>query len=355
MRWVLGLMAAALVAVAVGEARAQDDKNPVWAMIDEANDLAPKNPKAALAVARKAAATGHPEGLNLLGVFTYQGIGMPADPAGGLKLYRQAVAKGSKGARLNLATVLLSDDEDRNDREAVEALKPVMDDPQVGPVAAYPMGRAKLFGLGGPRDMKGGLELLETAAKYDQANGDANFLVGRGYAEGWGGFPQDPAKATSYFRRSAEAGDERGQWYYAMALLDGLGVEPNAREAWRWVRRSAEQGYRPGMVSAAVMLATGQGVAENDPEARRWYEKAALAGSTHALATLGAMLMIGEGGDIDRITAQAYLELAAQAGSEKGASFISQFGFKPTAEQRQAIEGVKASWRIKGAKLEADG
>lgn len=336
-------LAAALLA---GPVAAAEKTTPGEQMMMQANQLAEKDPVAAMALMRKAAATGDGEALNGLGIFYRMGIGTPIDEVEGLRLMEQALARGSRGAALNLGRTFLADDDPANDARGIDLLKPLSDDENVAGMTLYPLGRAMLFGQGGRKPyLEGGMNLLEMAESHEPNNADLFFLLGRGHGAGWGGRKVDAARSAKYFKRSAELGDERAQWYYGMALLNGDGVRMDPREAWTWVRKSGEAGYVPGQISTAVMLAVGQGVQENDAEAREWYRKAAEQGSAHALRGLGVMLMIGEGGPVDSLTGQAYAEMAREGGDRNAGALLDQMGKDLSLEDRRKAEDIKIDWK----------
>ncbi len=338
------LSAGPVAAAPAGKSAPLDPK--AQGQIDKAYGLVGTDPDAALALMKQIAETGDPEAINGLAVFIDRGVGQTADPDAAMAMMEQALAKGSIGARLNIGTALLTDSDADNDARGVDLLLPLTKNDAVAGQTLYPLGRAMLLGLGGrPQDIDGGLSMLELGERFNGDNEDLLFLLGRAHQNGWGSWDPNPVKAAGYFRRSAELGDPRAQWNYAMALLNGEGVAISETEAWKWVKASGEAGYRNAQVSTAVMLAIGQGVAEDDVQARAWYEKAALAGSAHALSSLGMMLITGEGGPVDAVTGQAYLELAAAGGGAFSKRLLDERGIAPTAGQRATIDRIKASWR----------
>lgn len=317
-------------------------------LMEQANRLVETDPKAALATMKRAAATGNPEAINGLGVFIYTGVGAPADPVKGRKLYEDALARGSQGAALNLGRLLLTDDIQANDDVGIGLLTPLAKNDTFAPRVLYPLGRAMLLGMGShPQDVEGGLGMLAMAEAYEADNADLLYLLGRAHQNGWGGWKEDSVKAADYFRRSAERDDARAQWQYGMMLLNGDGAPLNPSDAWVWVKKSADNGYLNGQVSAAVMLAIGQGVRENDPEAREWYRKAAEQGSAHALRSLGYMLLTGEGGAVEPSRGQAYVELAIEGGDEAAGTLLRDMGKTLSAADRRSADAVKSDWKRK--------
>ncbi|MDB5469017.1 MAG: hypothetical protein JWR84_577 [Caulobacter sp.] len=341
---VLGVAAALLAGAASAAEKATLGED----MMMQASKLAETDQVAALALMRKAAATGDPEAVNGLAGFRWMGVGAPADLVEATALYEQAIAKGSKAAASNLGRRLLLDDDAANDARAIAMLKPLAQDDMLASTVLYPLGRAMLFGQGGSKPfLTGGMDLLEMAESREPNNADLFYLLGRAYQVGWGERAPDAARSTRYFKHAAELGDARAQWYYGMALLDGEGVRMDARQAWTWVRKSGEAGYVNGQISTAVMLAVGQGVQENDAEARLWYRKAAEQGSAHALRGLGLMLMTGEGGPIDGLTGQAYAEMAREGGDENAGALLEQSGQTLSVEDRRKTEEIKIAWKRK--------
>lgn len=256
------------------------------------------------------------------------------------RLWAQALRDGSQNARLNIGMRRLANDDPADDAEAVTWLKGL--DEMYQPAAAYPLGRAYLFGAGVQRDLGKGTRLMQTAVRADPGNIDAQFLLGRAYQDGWG-VPVDLDAARTHLTLAADSGDPRAQWNLGMLLIDG-GAPSDLTTAYRYVRQSAEQNFESGMISLAVMLAVGQGVAPDPTEARLWYARAAENGSAHALRALGMMMLVGEGGASDPVKGAAYVELAAEGGDANAATLLRQFA-EPLSQLPYAdIDAAKAKW-----------
>lgn len=328
---------------APGAAQSATDKE-VDRLIEAAGERLDAGDKAgARRLIEQAAATGHPDALNALGVYTSMGIGGAADEPAAIRLFERAVASGSTGAMLNLGGRLLQAARTpAEQRRGFEMMTRAYADEEIRPLAAAEMGLAYMFGFGVERDLKRGVDLMEEAERGDGADASVLFLLGQTYENGWGGRTNDVRKAYSYFLRAAERDHWKAAWHVGMMLLNGEGVVRNDREAYRWVRKSGEGGDLQGQISTAVMLALGQGVAENQAEARLWYEKAAVRGSAHAVRGLGAMLYLGQGGPVEPARGYGYLELAAEGGDENaGAILLNLDGPEPP---RAEIDRHKAAW-----------
>lgn len=310
---------------------------------DDAMTLLDTDPARALAAMEALAADGDNEAVNAVAaIIDNPPDGIPQDQARALRLWEQAVASGSDAARLNLGTRLLLNDGTADDVRAVSLLQAIRD-AQMIPLAAYPLGRAYLFGEGVEEDLERGSRLLMTAVEATPDNIDAQFLLGRAYLNGWG-IPVDDPAAYRHLKVAADGGDPRAQWNVGMALLNGDGVTANPALAHAYVRAAAEGGDVAGMVSMAVMLALGQGVEPDPAQARQWYRRAAETGSAHALRGLGGMLLTGEGGRVDAVTGAAYLELAAKAGDENAPAMQRAYAEQIASLDRGAVEAAKAAW-----------
>lgn len=310
---------------------------------EDAMALMATDPGRALARLESLADGGDNEAVNAVAsIIDNPPDGVPRDRARALRLWEQAVAGGSDAARLNLGTHLLVNDDPADDARAVAMLRAI-EDARLIPFAAYPLGRAALFGDGVEQDMGQGARLLATAVEAAPDNIDARFLLGRAYQNGWG-IPVDAAAAYRHLKVAADGGDPRAGWNIGMMLLNGDGVTANPALAFDYVRASAEDGHMDGMISMAVMLAVGQGTQPDPGQARQWYLRAAETGSAHALRGLGGMLMTGEGGPVDAVTAAAYLDLAAKGGDSLAATLQQRFAPQIAALDRAAVEAVKSRW-----------
>lgn len=312
--------------------------------LDDALELLTRDTAAGLAALEALAADGEPEAMNVVAGII---IDPPAesaiapDPVRAIALWERALEGGSIGARLNYGTRLMLNDDPADDARAVGMLREVQGD--LIPLAAYPLGRAYLFGNGVEQDLERGSLLMKLAVEAAPDNIDARFLLGRAYRNGWG-IPVDAEAAYRHLKLAADAGDERAQWNIGMMLLEGEGVMANATLAYGYVRTSAETGHLDGMISLAVMLALGQGVEPDPAQARQWYRRAAETGSAHALRGLAGMLLNGEGGRIDAVTGAAYLDLAAKAGDGNARQMQEIFADQISAADQGAVEAVKAAW-----------
>ena len=336
MKAIVALLAGGLLLLSATPSAAQEP-------LDDAITMLETEPVRALAALEALAEAGDNEARNAVAsVLNSPPEGVPRDEARAVRLWEQSVAAGSEAARLNLGTYLLLNDDPADDTRAVSMLQAI-DEPRLVPLAAYPLGRAALFGNGMERDLEEGSRLMAAAVEATPANTDAQFLLGRAYQNGWG-IPVDAVAAYRHLKAAADGGDARAMWNVGMALLNGEGVTANPVQAYQYVRSSAEAGYSSGMISLAVMLAVGQGVEPHPAEAREWYRLAAEDGSAHALRGLAGMLLTGEGGRVDAIRGAAYLDLAAKAGDAQARQMQQAVAGQLAALDQGAVEAAKAAW-----------
>lgn len=342
LRWALAVLISLILAAPAG---AQSD--PIGSAMDR------KDFAEARRLSEEWAKSGAPDAFNNLAVFLRNGVGGVADPERATELLEKAVALGSVAAKANLALQLIAEGDPDTYPRAVGLLRDVRSDPRMAKVAAYPLGRLILFGMGVPRDMKVGVDLLEEALAADPAQSDAYFLVARAYENGWGGRTPDQHRATALFKLAADRGDNRANRPLGLAALNGAGSPKDPKAALNYFRRGAEGGDRTAMIDVAVMLAVGEGVAPDPPQARIWYRKSAVAGSAHGLAGLGYMLLHGEGGPADVPAGVAYLEIAASAGYAPAAVSLSELP-DLGASERSKSQRIKGEWLSQHGPPKAD-
>ncbi len=134
---------------------------------------------------RKAAEAGHLFGMNMLGRAYDQGWGGPVDYACAAYWFRMAANQGLDWGMYNYGHLLL-------------------------------------HGLGVEKDEPQAFDWYNKAAELGHAKSLG--VIGRFFEEGWLG-EKDLEKAFDYYRCSAEAGDFRGQYNYALILLERTQVE----------------------------------------------------------------------------------------------------------------------------------
>jgi TPR repeat protein len=76
------------------------------------------------------------------------------------------------------------------------------------------------------------------------------------YDEGRG-VPADGALSAAWYRKAAEQGDVKGQYYLAQCYEYGVGVALDLKAASAWYAKAAKQGHRESAAALARLKAAG--------------------------------------------------------------------------------------------------
>jgi uncharacterized protein len=155
----------------------------------------PRDEREAFAWFTRAAGQGEADALNMLGRCHENGWGVPADPAAAAGCYRAAADAGHDWGEYNLGNLLFD-------------------------------------GRGIAPDPRAALYCYVRAACRGHAR--AMNLAARCLEEGWG-CRRNRAEAAYWYRRSAECGYFRGQFNYALLLLEERRVQEAAQWLWKAV------------------------------------------------------------------------------------------------------------------------
>ena len=100
------------------------------------------------------------------------------------------------------------------------------------------------------------------------------------------GVPQDYKEAAKRFSKSAEQGEDMGQYYFGIIYANGEGVPQDYKEAVKWFSKSAEQGDDKAQYNLGMFYYLGQGVIEDYINAYAWISVAKANGYTKAVKQL---------------------------------------------------------------------
>lgn len=84
----------------------------------------------------------------------------------------------------------------------------------------------------------------------------------------------DPSEAVEWSRKSANQGNQYGQFQLGYAYDNGEGVPKDHSEALKWFRKSADQNNIHAQNYIGSMYEYGRGVQQNKVIAKEWYRKA---------------------------------------------------------------------------------
>ena len=122
----------------------------------------------------------------------------------------------------------------------------------------------------------------------------------------------DYATAVAWFKKGAQLGNPKAQFYLAHLYRKGLGVTKNLQEYVKWITKAAEQGHVRAQYNLGIIYASGYGVTKNDQEAVKWYQKAAEHGNPEAQYLLGRMYYLGKGVTQNKQDAIKWYKIAAE-------------------------------------------
>jgi len=147
------------------------------------------------------------------------------------------------------------------------------------------------------------LEDIRALAEAGDALGQ--LLLGMMYHTGSFGISEDPYRAITMYRLSADQGLARGIAQLAVSYAAGIGVESNREQSVYYARIAAEMGNALGLNQLAFAYASGQGVPVYDHERAVYYWHLSVAqGSIDGKGNLAVMYYHGMGVD------QCYYEAA---------------------------------------------
>ncbi|KAI8853387.1 hypothetical protein BC829DRAFT_382699 [Chytridium lagenaria] len=218
---------------------------------------------------------GHVQAQAVLGFCLEFGIGTSQDFKAAEKLYLAAAVKGNglAGARLSFLRRYGRPSVKIDRVEAEEWIKMVQ---------------------------KQGVAAVEWLIKAADQHGfaSAEYALGVCYHDGVG-VPKDPVKAVVYYKRSAAAGQPRGEGILGYCYGEGFGVDKDEKMAFSLYLSAAQRGESVSMYNVAHCYEEGIGVDKNLEEAIRWYVKSANLGNCYAQNSLGYMYEEGLGVDRD--------------------------------------------------------
>jgi hypothetical protein len=119
---------------------------------------------------------------------------------------------------------------------------------------------------------------------------------------------------------------------------EGKGVTRDYGQAVAWYRKAAEQGNAKAQFFLGGMYYVGEGVTRDYGQAAVWYRKAAEQGDAQAQFNLGWMYQEGKGVTRDYEAAYGWLARAAAQGNKQAASMLDDLEKKLTPEQIARVQ-----------------
>ena len=261
-------------------------------------------------------------------MMTERGMGVPADRAAAIQLFRQAAEKGNRPSQARWGMALMEGlTVPANPVEGESWLRraALAGDPEAAAVVG------DLYAKGGklPPNYRRGGDVVpprrrgrpsrrararwaccispapacratrEEAARWFRVSAEAGDQTARVdlanlLLHGQGG-TDDAIRTREWFEQAAASGDLVAAFNFGVCLAEGVGVERDDRKAAEWLRRAAD-----GVVNAQYwygrMLVEGRGVDANPEEGRAWIKRAADVGMVEAEVQLAELMLNGRGG-----------------------------------------------------------
>lgn len=174
---------------------------------------------------------------------------------------------------------------------------------------------------------KGDEEEQKRKAEEEKRRAPEYNSLGDDYYFGRNGKAQDYAEAVKWYRKAAEQGDARAQFYLSHCYAYGRGVSQDYSEAVKWLRKAAEQGDALAQNNLGWCYDNGQGVPQDESEAMKWFRKAAEQGVTDAQYNLGWCYQNSEGVPKDIAEAVKWYRKAAEQGHERAKERLKELGY----------------------------
>lgn len=210
-----------------------------------------------------------------------------------LKLYRDAVARGSLGAKVKLGLALRDLPEPYRDVDGgISFLKSAAKEGST--TAAYELGETYRLGKAVPRNIKLAVQYYQTALQRGSTG--AIYRVGDLYMRGEG-LPRDPAQAVSWFKIGAQRGNAGSKRALGLAYLDGIGTEQDVELGLKQIEEAATSGDRSSMSKLALLSASGRYAARDYVKAGEWAIKAIAAGERNSRITVLAATSLARTGN----------------------------------------------------------
>jgi TPR repeat protein len=297
----------------------------------------------AIALLRLAAA-GKPERWAGLAGWNLQRSGRTGDVAEASWWIRQAAETDPLAARLFARALERGDGVPKDLAAAIPFWAVAAQEYAVG---LSRLGEALLIGLGVPKDVELGIDLLHEA--FNAGDVDASNLLGCCYDDGIGG-RQVGGLAKAFFLTAADKGHVVAQLNLGTLLFDGRRNDPDPVEAIRWLEKAAEGGERQAMHLLAMMLYRGEGTPRNVERAAAYFARAQQNGHLPSLFTTleEEVLRFRPAATRQRNLAEMF-NRAAEAGEagDPGAAFEAALAFwTPEGDATQDQERAIGLFRI---------
>ena len=269
---------------------------------------------------RKAAKSGAPRAMVLLGNLSLTGTGMTKNVEDAKKWLEKAAETGDAEAFESLSVMYEAGEGVTKD--AAKALDYLDKAAKRNSVKALLRLAVKnLNGEGTAKDGKKAVGFLTRASELGSA--EAQTALGSMYETGEG-VEKKPAEAVVWYGKASEAGDPNAALKLGVIYSEGAeGVTKDDKKAMECFQRAADRGQTVAMFNVGTYYEKGRGVAANAVEALKWHLKSALGGLGLAQREIGLRYREGRGVGKDSVAAMSWLGRAAGSGDAAGALVLA--------------------------------
>ena len=186
-------------------------------------------------------------------------------------------------------------------------------------------------------------EIISAAQKGEVT---AQFYISVAYEDGIG-VEKNPAESFKWMKKAAEQNFSKAQRCLGYMYKNGFGAETNATEGFLWIQKAALQGDAGSQTDLGWHYQNGIGVSKNAAESVNWYTKAALQGNSRAQMELGRIYEVGDGVKKNLAEAARLYKLAAEQGHAMAQNNLGWLYLKGLGVPTNSVEAVK--WLQKSA------
>lgn len=186
-------------------------------------------------------------------------------------------------------------------------------------------------------DLTRAVDYLEQAVNAGAGNsGEIMTLLGNLYLNGT--LPVDEAKAFSWYKRGAEAGNATAKQMLGRCYRQGIGVGADLEQAVKWYEEAVADEDALAMQELSYLYLTGEGVEQNTEEALSLLSDAAYGGDVTAMVAMAKFYYVGEYLEKDFSKAAMWYERAANQGNPEAMYWIGCMYYN--------AEGVEGSYTL---------
>lgn len=129
--------------------------------------------------------------------------------------------------------------------------------------------------------LEGDIEKVKAECEKGNANAQAQIAWRMCMNDG---IPLDRPNGAKLAKKSADQGCQEGQFTYGTCLLNGLGVDENPTEAFKYFKLAADQRFGPAYQQLGDLYMEGLGCKQDEKEAEKYYKLAQDAGFNPVVA-----------------------------------------------------------------------